>query len=76
MASIGDLPAALFSPSKLVYLAHVILTGLKVLTPQPLWMFLLISAVFWAFEVGHNDRMRIILNGLGEKKKADIFRSR
>jgi threonine/homoserine/homoserine lactone efflux protein len=36
MASIGDLPAALFSPSKLVCLAYVILIGLKILSaPRP-----------------------------------------
>jgi len=49
---------------------------LKILTAPPLWLFVLISAVSWTLEVGHNDCLRIVLNGLGEKKKAEILRSR
>jgi hypothetical protein len=76
MASIGDLPAVFSAPSKLVYLSYVILTGLKVLAAPPLWLFVIISAVYWAFDVVHNDYLRIVLNGFGEKKKTETMRPR
>jgi hypothetical protein len=62
MATIGDLPAALFSPSKAVYISYVILTALRILPAPSLRLFLALSIVFWAAEVGHNDYLRIWLN--------------
>ncbi len=46
MDKIGDLPAAIFSPAKMIYISFVILTGVKILT-APLWLFVLASALLW-----------------------------
>jgi hypothetical protein len=73
---IGDLPAAFSAPSKLVYLSYVILTGLKILPAPSLCLFVAISAIYWAFDVFHNDYLRLVLNGLGEKHKARISQSK
>jgi hypothetical protein len=62
MTTMGDLPATLFSPSKMVYISYVILTGLKILPAPSLWMFVGLSLTFWVAEVGHNDYLRIWLN--------------
>jgi len=62
MPNLGDLPAALFSPSKVVYISYVILTGLKVLPAPSICGFVMISIIFWLAEVGHNDYLRIWLN--------------
>jgi hypothetical protein len=67
MATIGDLPATLFSPSKAVYISYVILTGLRILPAPSLCAFVVLSAAFWVAEVGHNDYLRIWLNNKAEK---------
>jgi hypothetical protein len=63
----GDLPAAIFSPAKMVYISFVILTGLKILPAPSLRVFFLVSVLFMAFEVAHNDYLRIRLNISAEK---------
>jgi hypothetical protein len=67
MATIGDIPAALSSPSKVVYISYVILTGLRVLPAPSLWVFVGLSAAFWVADVGHNDYLRIWLNNNANK---------
>ena len=67
MASIGDLPATLFSPTKMVYIAYVVLTGLKILPPPNLLVFLGLSSAFLLIEIAHNDYLRIVLNKLAER---------
>jgi hypothetical protein len=67
MASLGDLPATLFSPTKMVYISYVVLTGLKILPPPNLWEFLGLSLAFLVIEIGHNDYLRIVLNRKGER---------
>lgn len=62
MASLGDLPATLFSPSKMVYIAYVALTGYKILPAPSLREFLGLSVAFLLIEIGHNDYLRIRLN--------------
>jgi hypothetical protein len=42
----GDLPAAIFSPAKMVYISFVILTGLKILPTIPARVFLGICALY------------------------------
>jgi hypothetical protein len=64
---IGSLPVAIFSPAKMIYIAFVVLTGLKIQPAPPLWLFLLVSAVFMIVEVAHNDYLRIRLNRAAEK---------
>ena len=61
MASIGDLPATVFSPSK-VYISYVILTGLRILPAPSLCVFLGLPVAFWLAEVGRNDYLRAWLN--------------
>jgi hypothetical protein len=67
MDKLGDLPAALFSPAKMVYISFVVLTGLKILPPTSPWVFALMSALFLIIEVVHNDYLRIRLNIAAEK---------
>ena len=69
MAVFGDLPAAIFSPAKMVYIAFVILLGLKILPTPTLRMFFLISVLFMVCEVVHNDYLRIRLNIAAEKHR-------
>jgi hypothetical protein len=66
MTSFGDLPASLFSPSKVIYISYVILTGLKILAVPSLTLFVVLSVAFWLAEICHNDYLRPWLN-----KKAD-----
>jgi hypothetical protein len=60
--SVGNLPAALFSPSKVAYVSYVVLTVLKILPAPSLRAFLGLSVVFWFAEIVHNDYLRIWLN--------------
>ena len=67
MTSLGDLPATLFSPTKMVFISYVAMTILKILPAPSLCTFLLLSATFWVVEVGHNDFLRIWLNNKAGK---------
>ncbi len=67
MATIGDIPATVFSPSKMVYISYVILTCLRILPAPSLWLFVGLSVAFWLAEVGHNDYLRIWLNNRAGK---------
>ena len=71
--NLGDLPAALVSPAKIVYIAYIILLGLKVLSAPPAWLFFVISVLFLAIEILHNDYFRIRLNLRAHNKKAGIL---
>jgi hypothetical protein len=64
---IGNMPAAIFSPAKIIYISFVVLTGLKILPAASLWFFFLVSAVFMLVEVTHNDYLRIRLNRAAER---------
>ena len=64
---LGNLPEAMFSPSKVAYVSYVILTALKILPAPSLWMFLGLSVVFWFAEIVHNDYLRIWLNKKAER---------
>jgi hypothetical protein len=63
----GSFPAALFSPSKMVYIAYIVLLGLKVLPVGSVWVFVGGSVIFWIAEIVHNDYLRIKLNRKAEK---------
>jgi hypothetical protein len=65
--TIGDIPANVFSPSKVAYISYVILTGLGILPAPSLSMFVGISVAFWLAEVAHNDWLRIWLNNKAGK---------
>ncbi len=56
-----ELPATLFSPSKMVYISYVVLAALKVL-PATMTLFVTVSLLFLVAEVLHNDYLRIRLN--------------
>jgi hypothetical protein len=68
--TIGDVPANVFSPSKVAYISYVILTGLRILPAPSLRMFAGISFIFWLAEVAHNDWLRIWLNNKAGKNVA------
>jgi hypothetical protein len=65
----GDLPAALFAPAKMAYMAYIILTALKRLPDQPWWEFPLMTLAFLFVEIYHNDYLRIKLNIAAEKHR-------
>lgn len=65
----GDLPATLFSPAKMAYIAYVILAALRIPPNQPWWEFFAVTAVFLAVEIFHNDYLRIRLNIAAEKNR-------
>ncbi len=71
---IAKLPATLFSPAKMVYIAYVILLW-RSSTAQnwrfPLSQFLWVSLAFLVVEIIHNDFCRIRLNHWGEKYKQE-----
>jgi len=73
MDKLGDSPAAIFSPAKMIYISFVVLTGLKIL-PAALWLFFLVSALFLVVEIAHNDWGRIRLNNSGEKNRPEWLR--
>ena len=67
MDSFPDLPATLFSPAKMFYIAYVVLTALKIPANPPWWEFFAVTAVFLAVEIFHNDYLRRKLNIAAEK---------
>ena len=69
MDKIGNLPAAIFSPAKMIYVSFLILTALRILPAPPLCVFFLVSDLFMVFEVAHNDYLRIRLNIAAEKHR-------
>ncbi len=64
---LGNLPATLFSPAKMFYIAYVVLSALKVLPNQSWWEFFLVTVAFLVVEILHNDYLRIRLNYAAEK---------
>ena len=66
---LGDLPATLFSPAKMFYIAYVILTALKIRANPPWWEFFIVTAAFLLIEIYHNDYLRIRLNIAAEKHR-------
>ncbi len=75
----GDLPAQLFSPAKMFYIAYVVLSVFKK-DPANWWQFAFFSLLFIIIEIAHNDYFRIKLNhaacdkcqcGCQEKKDDD-----
>jgi hypothetical protein len=73
MNELAKLPATLFSPAKMVFIAYVILLVWKTPTPSH-WEFFLVSVFFLAVEIAHNDWGRIRLNNNGEKNRPDWLR--
>ena len=63
---LGDLPATLFSPAKMAYIAYVLLAALKIRTNAPWWEFFVVTIAFLVIEVYHNDYLRIRLNRAAE----------
>lgn len=71
--ALASLPMTLFSPAKMVYISYIILLILEKRTP-PCWEFVLVSVLFIAVEIGHNDWLRIRLNNNGEKNRPEWLR--
>ncbi len=75
MDELAKLPATLFSPAKMVYIAYVIMLVWK--TQQPSHCeFFLVSVLFLAVEIVHNDWGRIRLNNSGEKNRPEWLKPR
>jgi hypothetical protein len=73
MNELAKLPATLFSPAKLVYIAYIILLIARTSTPSHCEFFL-VSTLFLIVEIGHNDWGRIRLNNSGEKNRPEWLR--
>jgi hypothetical protein len=76
---VAKLPATLFSPARMVYIAYVIFTCLRVSKDPNSWSlatFIWISVVFVLVEVLHNDWARIRLNNHAEKNRPEWLRPR
>ena len=63
--SFDNMPATLFSPAKIVYVGFLVLAGLERIRPSA-WVYVLVSVLFIAVEVIHNDYIRILLNRKAE----------
>ena len=63
----GDLHATLFSPTKMSYIAYVVLVALKVRPNPPCWEFFAVTIAFLVPEIFHNGYLRIRLNIAAEK---------
>jgi hypothetical protein len=61
------LPAQLFSPAKMIYIAYILGIWWNKLSVSYL-SFWLISILFLAVEIGHNDYFRLLLNRRAESK--------
>jgi hypothetical protein len=66
MSEIAKVPATLFSPAKMVYIAYVILLAWKTQTPSHCEFFV-VSVFFLFIEIAHNDWGRIRLNNSGKR---------
>lgn len=64
--NIGDIPAQLFSPAKMFYVAYVILVALKILQTTKIEFFL-ITLLFLGLQIWHDDYWRIRLNAKAKK---------
>lgn len=68
--NLGDLPSALFSSAKMIFIGFVVLAALCKMH-VPLCVFILFSVCFFFFEIAHNDYGRICLNRLAKKHVSD-----
>lgn len=57
----GDLPAQLFSPAKVVYIAYILAILFDKIQTS-LLQFIVASVLFLIVEILHNDWLRILLN--------------
>ena len=64
---ISNAPATLFSPAKLVYIGYVVLAALDQVVVT-LVQFIVVSVVFLAVQIWHDDYFRIVLNQRAEAK--------
>ena len=69
--NIGDIPAQLFSPAKMIYITYVIALVLREPAKMDYWElvfeFVVASLLFLCIEIGHNDYWRIRLNAKARK---------
>jgi hypothetical protein len=66
LSGLAGLSATIFSPTKMVYIAYIVLVALKLMPVPSLCLFLFLSAIFWVLEIMHNDYLRCILNRCGK----------
>jgi hypothetical protein len=58
-------PATLFSPTKMIYIAYVLLVALKIIPWHSFHVFAILSLAFWIVEIFH-DYLRARLNKTAE----------
>lgn len=63
-----NLPAALFSPAKIVFIGYLVLVALGRLETTK-WEIIIFSLLFLVVEIFHNDYLRIKLNNLAQQKQ-------
>ncbi len=63
-----NLPAALFSPAKIVFIGYLVLVALGRLETTKCEV-IIFSILFLLVEIFHNDYLRIKLNNWAEKKE-------
>jgi hypothetical protein len=51
MEEVKKLSASIFSPTKLIYIAYVVLLALKIIPWHSFHVFALLSLAFWVIEV-------------------------
>jgi hypothetical protein len=73
LEELATLPATLFSPAKMVYVAYVILLFWRTPTPSDCEFFW-VSALFLVVEIAHNDWGRIRLNNHAERNRPEWLR--
>jgi hypothetical protein len=79
MEELAKLPATLFSPAKMVFIAFItvlILRPDRFSSSCAIWGFVLASAAFLAIEIVHNDWLRIRLNNNGEQNRPEWKKDR
>ncbi len=69
--ALGKIPATLFSPAKMVYIAYLILLFKKPPATLTSWRceFFVVSVLFLLAEIAHNDWGRIWLNNNAENNR-------
>jgi hypothetical protein len=55
-------PATLFTPTKIIYIAYVILLALKIIPWHSFHVFALLSLAFWIIEIIHTECLRGWMN--------------
>ena len=62
MDEVKKLSATLFSPTKIIYIAYVILLAMRIIPWHSFHVFALLSLAFWIIEIIHTECLRGWMN--------------